>query len=67
MSSTLSVSIPERYWIDIKDAPLDGSIVFVRDMNGHVDISRWSKTTNEWNAEFGVCDDLTHFAEMHIY
>lgn len=66
MSSEFYISIPERYWLDIKDAPLDGNIIFVRDSFGHVDLSKWSKETNEWNAEFGVCSELTHFAEITI-
>jgi len=68
MSTTFSLSIPERYWQDISLAPKDGAIVFIRNDKDEVDIARWSVSTNEWNSEFGCMgENPTHFAILSIF
>lgn len=52
MSSTLTISIPERYWRPIKEAPRDGTIMFIRNAEGVVDITCWDK--GEWWSELGM-------------
>lgn len=65
MSSRFTISIPERLWKPFEMAPRDGSIIFVRDSNGEVDLIAWDK--GEWCAELGtVGGDAMEFAETHI-
>tara|TARA_R110002072_G_scaffold21764_6_gene76797 strand:+ start:1627 stop:1833 length:207 start_codon:yes stop_codon:yes gene_type:complete len=49
---------------DISTAPKDGTIVFIMDGFGHIDLAKWD--LGEWNAEFGVCDEPEMWARFHI-
>lgn len=64
MSSTFAVSIPEVHWFDIQNAPKTGKVVFIRDGYGAVDLAKWDR--GEWNAEFGICGEPTHFSFVSI-
>lgn len=46
--------LPSELWRPIRDAPRDGSIVWIRDARGNVDLAQWSHF--EWSAEFGQMD-----------
>lgn len=64
MSSAFEVSIPEIHWHHISNAPKTGRVIIIRDGFGHVDLAKWSN--EEWTAEFGVCDEPTHFSYVSI-
>lgn len=50
---------------DIETAPKDGTIVFIMDQFGHIDLAKWDN--GEWNSEFGVCDEPEMWARFHIH
>lgn len=64
MSAALTISIPERDWMPISDAPKDGTMVFLRDELGNVDIGLWCHF--EWNCELGTLRNATQFAVVSI-
>ena len=64
MSSQLSICIPERYWMPIECAPLDGTMVFLRDADGWVDVAVWDH--GEWNCELGMAHEPTQYARLSI-
>ncbi len=64
MSSTLTISIPERLWLPIADAPQDGTMIFIRDENGNVDLAVWNN--NEWNCELGMLEYPVQFVPVSI-
>lgn len=50
---------------DIETAPKDGTIIFIMDQFGHIDLACWDH--GGWNAEFGVCDEPEMWAKFHIH
>ncbi len=50
----------------MRTVPKDGSIVYIMDKFGHVDLARWEK--DEWNAEMGNCDvnELNGWSPFYI-
>ena len=65
MSSRFSISVPERDWMPASEAPKDGSIVFMRDDRGEVDLMCFDR--GEWAGELGTLDgEYTHYAKVSI-
>jgi hypothetical protein len=65
MSSRFTISISEREWSPIAEAPLDGTIIFIRDQFDHVDLAKWSN--GEWAGEHGICSEPEWFATLYIF
>lgn len=64
MSSVFTISIPERMWEAMDDYPHDGTVVFLRDAAGNVDIGEMDR--GEWNMELGNVSIPIWFARLSI-
>ena len=64
MSASFKVAIPGQAWQPIEQAPRDGSLMFVRDSHGNVDLVEYD--TDGWNAELGTLEDMVSFARISI-
>lgn len=53
---------------DISTAPQDGTIIYIMDGSGHIDLAKWTWVMDlgEWSAEFGVCDEPEMWARFHL-
>lgn len=60
----LTVSISENMWHDFGLAPKDGTIIYVKDSEGNVDIAMFDGCG--WTAEIGCCSGFTKFAKLSI-
>lgn len=60
------MKIDEKYidWYPITEMPKDGTIVFIKDTEGNVDLAKWS--FGEITSEFGLCNDIKYFSELSI-
>jgi len=64
MNILISLSKSLSDFAPIDSAPKDGSVIFIMDDDGTVDIAQWS--LGEWNAEFGLCQSPSMWAEISI-
>ena len=64
MDIIINLSKPISDFAPIETAPKDGSVIFIMDDDGNIDIAEWS--LGEWNAEFGVCGNPSMWAEVSI-
>jgi len=62
--SDLKISIPDSMWLDFGLAPKDGTIIYVKDSDGNVDIAQHEECG--WKTELGCCSGYTKFAKMSI-
>lgn len=64
MKSKMKLNVPAEFWRPIEDMPNDGRLCFIKDANGNEDIACWDR--REWSAEFGDCDEPTHYHLISI-
>jgi len=60
----LTVGISENMWLDFGLAPKDGTIIYVKDSDGNVDIAKHDDCG--WTAEIGCCSGFVKFAKLGI-
>lgn len=61
---SLTISISENMWHDFGLAPKDGTMIYVKDADGNVDLARHDD--RGWTAELGCCSGFTKFAKLSI-
>jgi len=60
----LKLGISENMWHDFGLAPKDGTIIYVKDSDGNVDLARHDNCG--WTAEIGCCSGFIKFARLGI-
>lgn len=56
--------IPINEFQPIETVPKDGTIIYVMDDFGHVDLAKYDD--RGWTAEAGVCSEFTAWARFHL-
>lgn len=56
--------IPISEFKTMDTAPMDGTIIFVMDDFGHIDLAKYDE--HGWTAETGVCSEFTCWAKFHL-
>lgn len=56
--------IPISEFQAMDSAPTDGTIIFVMDDFGHIDLAKYDE--QGWTAEAGVCSEFTCWAKFHL-
>ena len=62
--SVLKINVPENLWHDIGLAPKDGRIIYVKDLEGNVDLAKYDDYG--WTAELGCCSNFIKWARLSI-